>query len=304
MFLRTLTLLCLLSLWSQAQTNLQQYFDGQDTNAQYALIFELDSNSIWQIGPPQKAYLSSAATQPNALITDTLNPYPILDSSVSSTEAKIKLLWPYGILAIQWMQQIDFEYEKDGGIVEFRTSDTSQWQSIFNNPYVYNVFGFDTSHVRQLPNGEMAFTGRSPLENVWLCLDLSWLNQLSGDSTLALRFRVYSDSVDTQQDGWMIDNIWVALTGFHTINEINPEQYMSVGPNPTKGHLQIETKKLGQVQYIKKIELYELSGKMVQEWGLAPVKFSIDIGHHKQGIYLLKVHTNVGTEEFRIQLKP
>ena len=39
-------------------------------------------NNVWQIGKPQKTVFDSAYSYPNAIVTDTLNPYPVNDTSV------------------------------------------------------------------------------------------------------------------------------------------------------------------------------------------------------------------------------
>jgi len=52
----TLSSLLLFSLNSFGQGFFVQYFDGQDTSIQNAVIIKLDTSSsnVWQIGPPQK----------------------------------------------------------------------------------------------------------------------------------------------------------------------------------------------------------------------------------------------------------
>jgi len=41
------------------------------------LVVMDSASGIWQIGPPQKAIFDSAYSLPNALVTDTLNTYPV-----------------------------------------------------------------------------------------------------------------------------------------------------------------------------------------------------------------------------------
>ncbi|QNR24314.1 T9SS type A sorting domain-containing protein [Croceimicrobium hydrocarbonivorans] len=279
----------------------RQYFHGADTSVYNSVFAIIDSNSSWQIGAPSKNFFQQAATQPNAIVTDTLNSYPINDSS--TFYFKVPIWAPVGILAIEWMQALDFEDSIDGGILEFRYTDTSAWESAFNNPYVYNFFGFDNSNVATLPNGELAFTGTRDMHNVWLCLDMSWLSQFSTD-TIEVRYRILSDSVDTQQDGWLLDNFNVHITGIHTINEVDQGEFMTASPNPTVGPIKLNARKTGQVQYIESIELLDLSGKVVQSWSKSPTKFDIDISGQKAGVYILRVKSNIKKEEFRIMLQP
>ncbi len=293
----------LINLGLEAQSY-SQYFDGADTSYYNSVFYELDSTGIWHIGQPSKTRFSFAPTFPKALITDTLNSYP--SNTTASMHFKVPMDFPFGILAVQWVQSLDFEDSVDGGIIEFRYTDTSAWQNMFNNNYVYNIFGYDSTNVKTLSNGQVGFTGTDTLSNIWLCIDMSWLwfSGAATDSFLDIRFTMISDSIDSQQEGWMIDNFNAHITGIHTINEVEQDRFISVTPNPTKGKLYLNAIKTGSLQYIESIQLMDLSGKMVQEWGAAPTKFEIDIQGHDSGVYILRVNSNLKKEEFRIFLEP
>ncbi|MEQ8358420.1 MAG: hypothetical protein RH860_02960 [Cytophagales bacterium] len=176
----------------------QQYFDGANTDPATSIIINLDSsNGIWQIGVPGKTILNSPGSTPNALMTDTINPYPPLNSSQFSFTVGTSWIW--GIVAYQWTQLIDFENGVDGGIVEFSTDSLKTWENAFTSPYVYNFFGYDSQNVDTLSNGEIGFTGTDSLmRNIWLCLDASWL---SFQDSVSFRFRLVSDSVDNGNEG-------------------------------------------------------------------------------------------------------
>jgi hypothetical protein len=60
-------------------------------------------------------------------------------------------------------------------------------------------------------------------------------------------------------------------------------------PNPTTGHLRIESKELE----IKNVEIFDIYGRKVQMSFLSPEN-GIDISHLTAGIYFLKVSTEVG----------
>lgn len=284
-----------------------QYFDGADTlcdpnfwQSSICIDIDADSTNIWQIGPPQKLLFDSAATQPNAIMTDTANYYPSNNSS--SFQYKITPWTTWGILAIQWKQKLDMDFGLDGAYVEFSVDSGNTWQSAFDNPYVYNYYGFDsTRNVDTLPNGKMAFTGTdSTWKDIWLCYDMTWLNW---NDNILVRHTFESDSIDNNKEGWLIDNMLVHLTIFHTINEVEKEKYMSIGPNPTKGRINISTKKIDAPHIIKKMELVNIDGQVLQEWGVSPTKFFIDIGHHPEDVYFLNVTTNFRTETFKIVLE-
>ncbi|MEM9024154.1 MAG: T9SS type A sorting domain-containing protein, partial [Bacteroidota bacterium] len=89
----------------------------------------------------------------------------------------------------------------------------------------------------------------------------------------------------------------------HTVEEKARVEYMTVLPNPTRGNLRISTKKRTDYHIIESIELMNMEGRVVQHWGVSPVKFSLDIGHHPPGVYVLNVTTNVGSQSFKVILE-
>ncbi len=277
-----------------------QYFDGADTTWS-SLIIEIDTSAanVWQIGPPQKNIFNSASTLPNALVTDTVSGYP--DNNVSSFCFNIDPEWfDWGILALQWTQKLDMDLRNDGGIIEFWSNVDDTWQNAFDNPYVYNFYGFDEANQDTILNGANAFTGTDTTwKDIWLCFETSWL---SYEDTLKFRFTMMSDSIDNHKEGWMIDNMLAHLTIQHTVNEEKQDEYMKVGPNPTTGRVEINTRKIEEFHVIEKIELINVEGKVVQEWGVSPTKFYIDIADHPNGIYILQIKTNIQSETFKIVL--
>src|SRR5690606_28661361 len=96
---------------ASAQTFLfQQYFDGNDTLTGHRL--QIDTGSIWQIGPPQKSVFDSAATNPNVIVTDTINTYPINDTSSFTVGLNTSLV-NWAITAIRWTQKLDMDSAAD-----------------------------------------------------------------------------------------------------------------------------------------------------------------------------------------------
>lgn len=289
----------------KAQFHPTYYFDGQDSvcNQLYynseEVCWEMDTSStnIWQIGRPQKVVFDSAATYPNALVTDTLNPYPPNNSSVFKLVVKVDPNAPFGaILAIQWKQKIDMDTGNDGGMIEFSYDGGQTWENAFNSPYVYNFYGFDPSNVHLLPNGQSGFSGQdTSWRDIWLCYNISWF--MTVDSII-VRYTFTSDSIDNNRDGWMIDNLSVHYTLLHTINKDPSEQtkYLNVFPNPTEDKLNIEVKKMKEFHIIEKMELWDLEGNLVDVWQNIPTKFFIDTKRYANGLYRLKVRTNIKTE--------
>jgi Secretion system C-terminal sorting domain len=277
----------------------QQYFDGADTSAQNALFLDLnsDTSSIWQIGPPQKTIFESASTLPNALLTDTIHFYPPSDSSSFYITINPDP-FGWGILALQWNQKLDYESGADGGAIEFTTDGGTTWGNVFNSPYVYNFYGFDPGNQDTLSDGTLVFSGTDTLwKNVWLCFDMTWL---SFSDSLVFRFSSISDTTDTQQEGWMLDNFIQSITFVHTVSETPQEKYLEVFPNPTTGRVFIQAQKIDGFHIIEEMELSDASGKTIQRYGITPTKFFIDLDDVPAGMYYLRVQTNLQTETIPI----
>ena len=202
---------------------------------------------------------------------------------------------------MEWNQKLDLDSLADFGGVEFSVDDGISWYDAFDNPYVYNFYGFDVNNVAYMPSGYQAFTAQDTLwKNVWLCFDLSWMGQF-GD-TVEFRYTLYSDSIQTQREGWMIDNMLAHYTQVHTLPEIEQDAYMTVFPNPVSDRVYISTKKAKGFHIIEQMDLINEQGRIVESWQNVPTKFFIDIGDHPVGMYHLKVRTNLQTEEFKILL--
>lgn len=282
-----------------------QYFDSVETDPYTSIIIEIDTDNpdnIWQIGPPQKFIFDSAATSPNVLITDTINNYPVNNNSSFSITMQPDQWYYYGIVAFQWKQKLDMDTNSDGGIVEYSEDNGNTWTSIFNNPYVYNFYGFDSLNVDTLNSGEWAFTGTDSVwRDIWLCFDASYYFTIFNQPFI-IRYTFKSDSIDNNKEGWMIDNMLMHLTYLHgAINE-KEQPYLKVYPNTTTGIVHIETMKLQEYHIIEQMELISVDGKVVETFGKAPTKFYIDISKHASGMYYLKVTTNKKTETFPVVL--
>jgi hypothetical protein len=300
-YLTTFILFCL-SLQSRAQFY-NQYFDGADTSAYNSLFIELDTNAnnIWQIGSPQKTIFNSAATVPNVIVTDTLNYYPSNNQSVFTFKVPLQI-FGFGILALQWKQKLNMDADSDGGIIEFSKDSGNTWENVFNNPYVYNFYGYDAVNADTLNTGEYTFSGTdSSWKDIWLCYDLSWAS--FGNDTLLVRFTFKSDSVNTNKEGWVIDNFMSHITFIHTVKEVTQTEYLNVYPNPASTVVHIEAEKQKDFHIIEKMELINSKGEVVDRWFNCPTKFWFKTNKYADGVYLLKIKTNLKSETLPVVIK-
>lgn len=266
-----------------------QYFDGKDTLPQQSVIIHFDtaSGNIWQVGPPQKVLFDSAATLPNALMTDTVNAYPPNDSSrfIIGFNADN---WYYNLykVAFRWKQKLDLDTTNDGGMVEYSLDTGKTWVNVFKNRNVFNFYGYDTlKNSDTLPGRGYAFTGTDTVwRDIWLCFSGSIMSMT--DSFL-LRFSLISDSTNNSHEGWMIDNMLAEPTYYHTVSQVDPAQTFLVYPTITTGILKIDTET--DAGEIESIQVTDISGRLVQEYKHMPVKTSVDISRLAAGTYFIRV---------------
>ena len=295
----TLQILMLFILNFSFAQEAHQYFDGADTlcNPYYypnsiCISIDDDSTNIWQIGKPQKAIFDSAATHPNALLTDTINFYP--PNNTSSFQFTVLPWINWGILALQWKQKMDMDKDLDGGKIEFSVDGGTTWENAFNNPYVYNFYGYQEMNEDTLPNGDFVFSGTDSLwRDIWLCYDMTWI---TFNDSLIVRFTFTSDSIDNNREGWMIDNMLSHVTIIHTVDEAKQEKYLNVFPNPASDIIHIEAQKLQDFHIIEQMVLVNANGQIVDEWNNIPTKFFINSKKYSNGHYYLNVKTNIKSE--------
>lgn len=301
------TLITLL-FWSQiasAQLPHYQYFDGANTTPSTSIMVTIQTSTmnIWQIGKPQKTLFSSASTIPNVIVTDTINYYP--KNNVSTfTFSILNPYWPSAgpfITALRWKQKLDMDQGLDGGIVEYSTNSGTTWVNTLNNPNIFMYYGYQPANKDTLPSGQYCFSGTDNVwRDLWLCMGPTITNV---NDTLMMRFSFKSDSVNTNKEGWMIDNMMAYITSMHPVKSISQEEDINVYPNTTSGILNVETKRHDEKGFIMFVELYDLSGKLLESYGQNTAKVVLDISKYPDGMYNLKVVSNKITSIFPVILQ-
>ncbi|MFT6746875.1 MAG: hypothetical protein ACJAZ2_001220 [Glaciecola sp.] len=304
-------LLCLIVcpfLTVKAQSFIQ-YFEEMPTTYDDTLHINIDetSENIWQIGQPNKPIFYSAASVPNALVTDTINNYPLDNTSTFWFKPIEKLeYYGYNVIAIQWMQKLDLSAGHHG-FVEFSSDGGQTYQSIFDNSYVYNLYGYENSSLDTLNDGKIGFSGTDTTwRNIWVCYDANYLQNID---TLILKYTF--DSHDSNSgakqvlagEGWMLDNFRSSITIAHTAKEVLMESYQEVYPNPSSGKINIRTQKQKGYHIIENMSLFNNAGTLIREYGVSPTKFNIDISDFSDGTYFLEIKTNVKTSRHKVILK-
>ncbi len=187
----------------------------------YITILPLSQN-IWQIGAPHKTFFNAAYTLPNAIVTDTMNNYPV--NNLSSFELIVGTFnfpwYPWSVF-VDFRHKYDTDTLSDGGYITVSWDNGLTWTNIIDDnnnffeitphhpwgPYgnnnLYNSWSI-------LSNGEEGYCGHS---GNWIHSCMAWYNfpvDKKTDwvpDTMRLRFNFISDSIQQNREGWMIDQI-------------------------------------------------------------------------------------------------
>jgi len=270
-----------------------EYPDTVNFESSTNVLIGLDTtqpNNLWQIGTPHKILFDSAYTRPNAMVTDTLNYYPANNtSSFQFTLYDSAFLmfgfhnWQNQATEINFMHKYDTDTLYDGGYIEFSIDSGSSWTNVDAfTPWVYNYSG-------NLYDGTHGFTGSS---NGWRnCL--FYLNWCSGGVThipasAIIRFTFKSDSINTNKEGWIIDNIRWRSGYCEGVKENATNNEITLYPNPCASQLIIDNGKL----IIKEIHIYNVLGGEILKQVQNDQSETIDVSKLPSGLYFAELLTD------------
>ncbi|MCD6113381.1 MAG: T9SS type A sorting domain-containing protein [Bacteroidales bacterium] len=263
------------------------------------LVIDTSSQNIWQIGEPNKTFFDSAYSINNAIVTDTLNYYPI--NNYSYFDLKIGAFnyngyYPDDIF-IEIKHKIDTDTLRDGGFITVSYDQGLTWMNIIND----TVYGQATpswdnlnlyNNYDTLYNGEFGFSGHS---NDWITTMFSWHDIMLKNNmddigdTMIVRFNFISDNIENNKEGWMIDNIKLYSTdlGFG-INDIKSLKFM-ITPNPMNKTAIIELNRYNRIEF----SIFNIQGQLVRQKNyFNNQSIIINRGKLNSGIYFIKIRTN------------
>jgi hypothetical protein len=271
------------------------------------LFIDPSPDNLWQIGIPQKSYFNQAYTVPNAIVTDTINWYPVRNKSFFDVYFNYtNTHWGYSrSLFLDFQHKFDTDTLKDGGYISVSWDMGLTWTNIIDDSlsnllwYVSPAspgMGYGNINVYvnsdTLFNGEHGYSGKS---NGWVKTSLAWYNlAVKGrldfpPDTMILRFNFISDNDNHDKEGWMIDEIRLILidlgSGFQDF--IDGQNKAFISPNPIKSAATITLdKNYDRVDF----ELMDFSGRTIQEGSCKQCSsFTLQRGHINPGMYLLNI---------------
>ena len=230
----------------------------------YYKFLEIDTseNCIWQIAKPQKLFLNSAFSGEKAIITDSLNTYPVNNYSFFDLKIGAFNLYEYPWdIGIAIRHKFDTDTLADGLYITESFDNGQTWNNIFKAGSVYWDItpAFESYYIGTLYNGELGYSGRSEgwekKHFEWYHVPVKYDREDIAD-TMIIRFNFISDSIDNLKEGWMIDDIQIySVYRGGSIEEYDRDKIIKVYPNPAKENMTIELDQIYQDIYIETIDL-------------------------------------------------
>lgn len=233
-------------------------------------------NNIWQIGMPTKSIFNNAHSPTHAIVTDTLQSYLVNDtSSFIITHIREQPQWGANyLLLLDFYFQLNTDTINDHGIIEASIDQGNTWINLMLEDSIYQFTWIEPKPV--LFGNTIGWTHFS--------LDLRNLTYLLGYSdTLLYRFTFVSDGIQTNKEGWMIDD-YTFEDYWEKIQEIQNNDIISVFPNPTSSTLNFNRTNTNGIQIV---QIINNMGKLVYDNSYF-LGEPIDIHQFTNGIYLLK----------------
>jgi hypothetical protein len=232
------------SFYCKAQT-FSINFDTPDTLAKIDTTL---AGNIWQKGQPSKVFFNSALSAPNAIVTDTVNYYPTNNRSVFTVHV-YDGTWVPDCIMLSFSHKFNTDTLLDGGYVENSYDGGNTWINVANDSNV-GTFNWTNS---VLPDGNKAFCGHRN----WMYSQIGWYEY---PFDILTRFVFTSDGIQTNKEGWMIDDIMYGFLPCTDVNEIGTIIDLKISPNPAHDKLNVECK-LPDAE----LKIYDMTGRMVQE---------------------------------------
>ncbi|MBI1267344.1 MAG: T9SS type A sorting domain-containing protein [Cryomorphaceae bacterium] len=279
----------------------------------YVTIPEYDGN-LWQIATPQKTFFESSYSPDNAILTDSIEFYPVnnyshFDLNFSQTDFDVL---GYNFF-ITFRHKIDTDTLRDGGYITASIDGGESWINIldFNAcgfagyPADFVEFGTLYGSSDTLFNGERGFSGHSDWRNChfgWYFLPVNSMHfpQFCFED-ITLRFNFISDTLAESQEGWMIDNIRIRSHNFGSSTGEEFEPTIVLFPNPTFDILSIT---LDEVKLMEGYDILDQQGKQVQSGELKrQFNAEIFVGDLPSGVYTLRLKLSNQRDFFRKFIK-
>lgn len=266
-------------------------FETSDT------IFSIDTSgqTLWQICSPDKVLFDSSYSYPLSIITDSINPYPSNESSYFTITYGPPI--PGQPLSIRYIEvtllhRFQTDSLNDYGTVFVSADGGNSWVDLFNDSLEAT---FEMHYYENTGDtlSDLLFTGNS---NGWIRSKASkdlqtwYINSqmINTIDSLMFRFTFISDNIQTNQEGWQIDNICFDFYLVSSIFENEKKELFSIYPNPANNILNFDAKS-SFINNTSRMEITDISGRLLKSYELNNNNETLDITGLNKGIYFLNL---------------
>jgi len=263
--------------------------DTIDFTPQHSWLNIPDTNSnIWEIGNPNKVFFNSGHLDDIAIVTDTENYYN--NNCNDFFTITIPCNYQYGEIILSFYHKYDTDTLIDGGIIEISYDNGNTWVNVIDD-IAHLSTNFIGLYEDTIMNNEYGFSGKS---DNWQYVELYWFWDATTKKktsskfyeTIIIKFRFKSDNINTNKEGWMIDNL--VFSGYSIVGNISEiTNNIQIYPNPASDFINIKTKNYDKT----KISIFNISGELlINKYFINNTK--LDIKNLKKGIYFIKIETD------------
>lgn len=256
------------------------------------IVIDSSAGNIWQIATPAKPFFDTASSPPNAILTDSVNPYATNNNSTFEWHVANGT----GLsLVVEFKHKLQTDSAVDGGYIEVSYDHGTSWKNVITEDTATNIAEFNMEnmygHTDYLANGEAGFSGTIGDTSTWVTTKLQWIwawpVKKAWVDTLYLRFHFYSDSVQDSLDGWMIDDLVESYTELGgSIDEGIGKIPMKVFPNPAQEIAIVEFENPRREEL--ELQIFDYMGKLLrQESGISSESVEVHRENLSPGIYHL-----------------
>ncbi|MEA1898016.1 MAG: T9SS type A sorting domain-containing protein, partial [Bacteroidota bacterium] len=261
------------------------------------VIDESNPDNIWQIGESHKTILGPAGTPPNAIMTDTINPYPINNHSTFQyliTKPENMQDNCISLIRLIFYYKIDTDTLKDGGYIDISFDMGTTWVNIIDDTIStrVSVLGQFYGSSDTLIGNRKGFSGNRT--NEWISSGVEWQDEnnehaRTNDSIL-VRFNFVSDEIDTGKEGWIIDYIYLEVVDLCDvgIDDLFINNEILLYPNPVDG---ISVLVLPDDTNIYHVQIFDIRGQEILNC-ISNESFEIYRSDFNPGIYIYKISSS------------
>ena len=235
-------------------------------------------NNIWQVGTPGKEVLSDPYSPKNVIITDTINSYPVNDTSTFIIRhlADAGFVEPHSA-SLGGYYKVDTDSIKDYGLIEFSPDNGYTWIDIINDPLTAPYWYSE----------KPILSGKSDWTLFYVELAPIGYPREYGDTVL-FRFTFISDSIDNHRGGLMFDDIWIEDFIEGILHNSTNSFSSKVFPNPSDHNITISfSNTLFSNVYL---DIMDGLGRLIfRSDSFRTSSISVDISDFAPGIYYYKL---------------